>query len=95
MTSKLAKLAERRAALAAMAERQRLELGRAVEPLRRPLGIADHGLSALRFVARHKTLAAGVLALVVAMRPQPALGWLHKAWRAGRMVLMVTRILGR
>lgn len=93
-SGKLARLAERRADLVAQTERQRAELSGAFEPWQAALGMADHGLSALRFIARHKVLAAGAVALAVALRPNRGVRALLAGWRIWRTALAVKRGLG-
>ncbi len=94
MNKRLAKLAERRAALAAEAASQRLDLAGAFGPWREALKIADHGLAALRFVARHKAIMAAVVTAAVALRPGGAFGLLPKVWRAWRTWLAIKRAFG-
>ncbi len=94
MNTKLIKLAEQRAAITAKAAGQRAALGRAFEPWRGALGTADQGVLALRFLAHNKFLIAGAAALVVALKPKWALGWLRKGWMAWRTALSVKRKLG-
>lgn len=91
---KLARLAERRAELVAQTAQQRAELTGAVEPWHAALGMADHGLSALRFIARHKILAAGAVALALALRPNRGVRVLLAGLRIWRTALAVKRGLG-
>ncbi len=93
MNDKLLKLAERRGALVAQAAAQRETLGAAFEPWRKPLAIADRGVLAMRFIARHKLLAAGAAAFAVALRPNLALEILRKGWLIWRFALAVKRKL--
>lgn len=74
MKSKLALLAERRAALSRQAAYQREELTEAFAPLRMPLGFADKGISAFRYLAHQPVLMAGAVALAIAVRPKR---WLY------------------
>ncbi len=99
MNAKLIELAERRAALVERAESQRAELAQACEPWRAPLHIADRGLTVLRFIAQHKAVAIGVLAFLVALRPQLASailrsGWLQNALVLWRAVMTLKRAVG-
>lgn len=99
MNTRLTRLAERRAALVAKAENQRAELAQAFEPWRAPLGIADRGLTVLRFIAHHKAVAIGIVAFLIALRPQLASallrsGWLSKALVLWRAVMTVKRAMG-
>jgi hypothetical protein len=74
MKSKLAQLAERRAALTRQAAYQREELTEAFAPLRMPLGLVDKSISAFRYLAHKPVLMAGVVAVAVAVRPKR---WLY------------------
>lgn len=70
MSNRFKILAERRALLSRHAAKQRAELSDAFEPLRVPLGYADHGLKAFKFLSRHPVLLSGLLAVAVYVMPK-------------------------
>lgn len=87
---RLLRLAERRARLVECAAREREALAGFVS---RGDGTAQVALSLVDGVRRvlselrnQPLLAAGLVGLVVALRPRRALGWMLKGWSAWRLV---------
>ena len=93
MNEKLIKLAERRGMLISIAAAQRAELAQTLAPWRGPLEVADHGLSALRYLRRNPVLLGGALACAVVLRPKRMFGWLRSGWVVWRMVIAIKRRL--
>lgn len=88
MNNNIIQLSARRAALLAKIENQRLALADAITPLRRPLSLADKGLNAMRYLASHPVLVAGIAtAVVVATRPKNWIFVLGKGWMMLRLLL--------
>lgn len=76
-----ARLAERRHHLVAQAAAQREALARRMEPWRGPLSLADRGVAAVRYAARHPGWLVGAVALLlVVLRPRRAAKWLARGW---------------
>ena len=86
MNTKLRQLAQRRERLVAQISAQRVALVENIEPWRKPLGLADQGLSALRYIGRHPEWIAGIVVLVVALRPGRAGKWLGRGWVTWRVM---------
>lgn len=64
MSAQLSAIARRRAALVALADAQRREVGRSLRPWQTPLAFVDRGIALARRVHAHPlTLAIGVLLL--------------------------------
>jgi hypothetical protein len=80
MNKKLLRLAERRERLVAQTSAQRVALAENIEPWRMPLALADQGLRVLRYIGRHPEWIAGVVVLIVALRPGRAGKWLGRGW---------------
>jgi YqjK-like protein len=82
MAPQTANLAERRQRLVDNAAAQRIALLQNIEPLRKPLALADRGLNALRYVRSHPALLLlGALAFAV-LRPGRIGAKLRRAWVA-------------
>jgi hypothetical protein len=86
MNTKLHRLAQRRERLVAQISAQRVALVEDIEPWRMPLGLADQGLSALRYLGRHPEWIAGAVVLVVALGPGRAGKWLGRGWVTWRVM---------
>jgi len=82
MNSIIEQLAERRAALVARIASQRIALAEEFSPVRESLTLVDKGLHALRYLAKHPVVLAGVMALVAAIRPKRWLFVLENGWMA-------------
>jgi hypothetical protein len=96
MSEKLIHLAERRAALIARSAHQRETLAQAAEAWRKPLSLADRGISALRHLAGHPLLMAGAVALVAVLRPRrQMIRWVQRGWLAWRIAQGVRSRLSR
>lgn len=76
----LATIARRRAALVAQATAQRDELGRLVEPWRKPLTLADRGIEIVRRLRAHPFAVAAGVALLVGMGRGRLSGWTGRIW---------------
>jgi len=94
MSSRLKELAERRARLVRVAANQRSELAQAAAPWRTALRVADHGVGAVRFIANHKALVTGAVALACVLRPAFAAGLLRLVWTMWRGVRVARRLIG-
>lgn len=86
MTNRLILLAERRERLIALAASQRTALAQNIEPWRKPLALADKGLSALRYVKRHPAWIVAGFALFVVLRPARAGKWLQRGFVTWRII---------
>ena len=87
MNHKLQKLAERRQHLIAQAASQRILLAHTSRSLRKPLAVADKGLSLLRYIKHHPILIAGdSVALLSMARPSGIGRWFRRGWLAWQIV---------
>jgi YqjK-like protein len=93
MNEELLRLAERRATLVAQADHQRDTMALAAEPWRKPLTLADQGLSALRYLWQHPLLLAGMAVTVAILRPRFIFRWAQRGWLAWRLTRGVRRML--
>lgn len=76
MNVQFQKLAERRQRLIAQAASQRMLFANNAHALRKPLAIADKGLSVMRYVKHHPILVAGGSATLLALtRPFDVAKW--------------------
>lgn len=94
MNSKIVHLAERRAILVARIARQRMQLAEAVAPFRGPLAVVDKGLHALRYLANHPLLVAGVVTIAGMIKSRHWLSVLKKGWMLGGLALAARRRIG-
>jgi hypothetical protein len=94
VSKRLIELAERRERLVALAALQRSEFSRNLSPLKAGCAVADKGVMALRYLQQHPALVAGGVALLVALRPRKAFGWLRRGWFAWRLVQKLRQRLG-
>jgi hypothetical protein len=88
MNAKLIELAEQRAVLVARAAAQRAELSQALASWRGPLGVADQGWAAVRYLRSNPMLLGGVAAFLVGLRPWRLLKWLPPGWLTWRLARM-------
>ena len=86
MNRSLIRLAQRRERLAAQAEAQRRALVQDVEPWRKPLALADQGLSALRYLKTHPEWIIGSVVLLSALRPRRVGRWLGRGLVSWQLV---------
>jgi len=86
MNKKLIRLAERRERLVTRAAEQRVALAQNIEPYRIPLGLADRGINALRYIKSHPEWIVGVVVLLAALRPGRAGKWLGRGWVTWRLM---------
>lgn len=70
-------LAERRQRLLAQTAEQRIALARDLEVWRKPLALADQGLSVLRTLKRHPAWLVTCATLLVTLRPGRVSRWLR------------------
>jgi hypothetical protein len=87
MNSKIEHLAERRLALLDKVANQRLALAQAITPFRAPLAMADKGINALRYLAQHPVLVAGILTIALMIKPKGFIFMLQKGWLVWRVAL--------
>jgi len=79
MNEKLQKLAQRREKLILESDKQRKQLGQAVEAWRAPLALADKGLAAMATIKKHPLwLAGGSAVLLKLIRPSRIGKWLSR-----------------
>lgn len=86
MNKKQLQLARRREYLIAKASGERTTLAENVEPLRTPLGLADQGLSALRYIRSHPGWIAGVAVLFATLKSRHPGKWLGRGWVTWKLV---------
>jgi YqjK-like protein len=94
MNNKRIQFAERRAALVSKAAQQRMQLAASFETIRAPLALADQGLNAVKNIANHPFIIAGVVALAVVVKPKRWIFILESGWMAWRLALAAKRKLG-
>lgn len=86
---RLVRLAERRARLVerAGADREALVaiLGRGDALAGSAMGVAEGARRLFAELRRQPALVAGLVALLIALRPRRALGWIVKGWSAWRL----------
>jgi hypothetical protein len=70
----------RRARLIERAARERGDVAYAVQSLSRPLGFIDRCVGVVRFVAARPPLIAGVMLVLVLLRPRRAFKWAQRAF---------------
>ena len=80
MNGKLARIAERRQRLVALAAAQRVVLAQDLEPWRVRLGRVDRGIAAFQYVRRHPVLMLGGRFLFAMFRTRRAGKWLQRGW---------------
>ena len=80
MNEKLHELRQRRAELLARIATQREQMAEIEAEWKVPLSLADHGVSAVRFLRQNPLLIAGVVALFVIRRNSLA-GFMWGVWR--------------
>ncbi|MDA8128624.1 MAG: YqjK-like family protein [Betaproteobacteria bacterium] len=90
MNSTLAELAARRERLLARVAAERSALAQQAAPLRAALAIADRGVDAIRYVARHPVWLFGVPLMLAVLGRGRASKWTRFAWigwQLGRQML--------
>lgn len=80
MSAKLIRLAERRERLIAQAAAQRTVLGQEFESMRKPLLLADRGVSAVRYFKSHPLWIAVIVFTVTALPPGRITEKLRRGW---------------
>jgi YqjK-like protein len=93
MNERLIKLAERRAILVAKADSQRDLLEQTAASWRKPLALADQGLSAIHYLRQNPLLLAGTAVVVAVLRPRRILKWTQRGWIAWRLTRSLRRKL--
>lgn len=93
MHDKLLVLAERRQKLIQRAAEQRALFARQIQPLRKPLTIADRGLEFIRYVKETPLLIMGATAFLGVIRPLRFSKWFHAGWLAVKLSRIVRRWL--
>jgi YqjK-like protein len=93
MNEELLRLAERRATLVAQADHQRDAMALAAEAWRKPLTLADQGLSVLRYLWQHPLLLTGMAVAVAILRPRFIFRWTQRGWLAWRLTRGLRRML--
>ncbi len=86
MNKKQRKLAEKRERLVAQISAQRVTLAQNFETWRMPLAFVDQGLSALRKLGRHPEWIAGVVVLLVVIKPKHVLKWFGRGWGTWQII---------
>ncbi|MDD2832622.1 MAG: YqjK-like family protein [Methylotenera sp.] len=76
-SQKLSLLAERRRKLINKAAAQRVLLSVEMEPLKKPLAVADRGLEIFHFFRQHPILMLGVTSVISAINPSRISKWLQ------------------
>ena len=83
--AKLLELAERRSRLVERARTQREQLAAALERGDQAAAVLQRVRALVEELRRRPWIVAGGVALLVALRPRRALGWLMKGWSAWRL----------
>lgn len=91
MSTKLARLAERRERLTTQSAAQRTTLAHDVLPWRKPLALADKGLAALRYIEHHPAWIVGGVLVLVALQPRRAVKWLQRGWVTWQIIHRLLR----
>jgi hypothetical protein len=89
MSTRLARLQERRRLLVAQAAVERAAFALEMEPWRTRLAVADRGIALFRRARQHPALITGGIFLLAAMRPRALGTWLRRGllfWRLGRLL---------
>lgn len=81
MSNPLQKLVARRQRLIAQAASQRALLAQKADSWRKPLAMADKGLSVLRYIKHHPIVVAGGGATLLSIaNPNGITKWLRRGW---------------
>lgn len=86
MNHQLQKLAARKQLLIAQAASQRMLLAYNADSLRKPLAMADKGLSVLRYIKHHPIVVAGGGALLSIAKPSGIGKWIRRGWLAWQIL---------
>lgn len=92
MNARLTRLAERRERLIAQAAAQRTTLGQNYESFRKPLMLADKGVSTVRYLKSHPFWIGVIVFAFTALRPGRITEKLRRGWFIWQIVL---RFFGR
>jgi hypothetical protein len=93
--AKLLELAERRARLVERARVQREQLGRGLAGTDAAGAVLARVFRVVEEIRQQPLVVAGAVALLVALRPRRAFGWLMKGWSAWRLVRGAQRLWQR
>lgn len=91
MNQQMVTIAYRREHLAARSAAQRIAIAQNIEPLRRPLAIADQALGVLRYFRHHPALIVGGVVAIAALRPGRIGARLRRAWVAWQFIASLRR----
>lgn len=89
MTGRQGSSVLRRARLVEQAAAQRIALLQAIEPLRKPLALADQGLNAAGYVRRNPQWLVGGILLIALVRPRGLGKWLGRGWVSRRLLAIM------
>jgi len=87
MNARLTRLAERRGRLIAQAAAQRAMLAHNYESFRKPLMLADKGVSTVRYLKSHPFWIAVIVFAFTALRPGRITEKLRRGWFIWQIVL--------
>ncbi len=80
MSKKLKQIALKREQLQQQIARQRIVMARDIEPLTKPLAVADQALELLRRASAHTGLVVGGLIILATWRNRGPGKWLRRGW---------------
>jgi len=80
VSKRLTELALKREQLQQQITRQRIILARDIEPLAKPLAVADQALDLLRRASAHTELVLGGLIILATWRNRGPGKWLRRGW---------------
>lgn len=93
--AKLLELAERRSRLIERARVQREQFGRGLAASDAAAAVLERAFRIVGEIRRQPLVVAAAVALLVALRPRRAFGWLAKGWSAWRLYRGARRIWQR
>ncbi len=93
--AKLLELAERRSRLVERARMQREQLARGLAGTDAAAAVLARAFRVFEDLKQKPLIVAGAVALLVALRPRRALGWLMKGWSAWRLYRGARRLWQR
>jgi hypothetical protein len=93
--AKLLELAERRARLVEQARTQRAQLARGLAGTDAAGAVLARAFRVVEEIRQQPLIVAAAVALLVALRPRRALGWLMKGWSAWRLYRGARRLWQR
>ena len=93
--AKLLVLAERRSQLSERARTQREQLARSLAGTDAAADLLARAFGVIQGIRQQPLVVAAAVALLVALRPRRALGWLMKGWSAWRLYRGARRLWQR